>query len=214
MTSCRKNYIIFATVGAKMLRDDILDRIEYEKLKVFSAADFIDLAPSGAVRKTLERMEDDGTIRRLIQGFYDKPKFNSKFMAFEAPNIDDLAWGIANRYGWHICPSGNYALNILGLSTQIPSQYVYISDGPYRFYEVMGVRLTFKHSTNREVSNFSPITMLVIQALKAIGRENLTWQDVEHLRRRLSPENKDVILQEGRRTSFWIYQVIRDICEV
>lgn len=197
-----------------MLRNEILDRIEYEKLKVFSAADFIDLATSGAVRKTLERMEDDGTIRRLIQGFYDKPKFNDKFLAFEAPNIDDLAWGIANRYGWHICPSGNYALNILGLSTQIPAQYVYISDGPYRFYEVMGVRLTFKHSANREVSHFSSITMIVIQALKAIGRENLTCENIEHLRRRLSPENKNVILREGRRTSFWIYQVIRDICEV
>ncbi|MCM1295815.1 MAG: DUF6088 family protein [Muribaculaceae bacterium] len=197
-----------------MLRDDILDRIEYEELKVFSAADFIDLAPSGAVRKALERMEDDGTIRRLIQGFYDKPKFNNRFLAFEAPNIDDLAWGIANRYGWHICPSGNYALNILGLSTQIPSQYVYISDGPYRFYEVMGIRLTFKHSANREVSDFSPITSIVIQALKAIGQENLTWEDIEHLRRRLSSENKDVILQEGRRTSFWIYKAIRDICEV
>lgn len=197
-----------------MLRDDILNRIEYEKLKVFSTADFIDLAPSGAVRKTLERMEDDGTIRRLIQGFYDMPKFNRKFMAFEAPNIDDLAWGIANRYGWHICPSGNYALNILGLSTQIPSQYVYISTGPYRFYEVMGVRLTFKHSTSREVSDFSLITMIVIQAIKTIGRENLTWEDIGHLRRWLTPEDKDLILLEGRRTSFWIYQVIRDICEV
>ncbi len=197
-----------------MLRDNILFRIECEKLKVFSTADFIDLASSSTVRKTLERMEDDGIIRRLIQGFYDKPKFNSKFMAFEAPNIDDLAWSIANRYGWHICPSGNYALNILGLSTQIPSQYVYISDGPYRLYEIMGVKLMFKHSTNRDISNFSSITMIVIQALKAIGRENITCEDIDHLRHRLSPGNKEVILKEGRRTSFWIYEVIRDICEV
>lgn len=196
-----------------MLRNDILDRIANRELKVFSALDFIDLASYGAVRKTLERMEDDGAIRRLIQGFYDKPKFNSKFLAFEAPNIDELAWSIANRYGWHISPSGNYALNILGLSTQIPSQYVYVSDGPYRSYEVAGVRLTFKHSANREFSNFSPITMIVIQALKAIGQKNLAWEDIEHLRRRLSPEKKEILLQEGRRTNFWIYKAIKDICE-
>lgn len=197
-----------------MLRNDILDRIENKDLKVFSATDFIDFAPYGAVRKTLERLEDEGAIRRLMQGFYDKPKFNKKFMAFEAPDIDGLARCIARRYGWNVCPSGNYALNILGISTQIPSQYVYISDGPYRLYEVMGVRLTFKHTANREISNFSPITMIVIQALKAIGRENLTRKDIEHLRRRLSPENKEVILREGQQTRIWIYRVIKDICEV
>ncbi len=194
-----------------MLKDDILNRIECKNLKVFSVTDFIDLSTPGAVRKTLERMEDDGIIRRLIQGFYDKPKFNNKFMEFEAPNIDDLALGIANRYGWHICPSGNYALNILGLSTQIPSQYVYISDGPYRSYEIMGVKLIIKHTTNRQISNFSSITMLVIQALKAIGQQNLAQEYIEQFRNNLSQENKDVILKEGQRTSFWIYQIIKDI---
>jgi len=192
----------------------ILDRIENNQFGVFMLTDFLDLASYEAIKKSLQRLEQSGQIRRLCRGIYDKPKFNQKFQMFEAPNIDNIAKAIAYRYNWRICPSGNFALNLLGLSTQIPAQYIYISDGPYKNYNVMGTDIVFKHVAHREISGYSNITHLVLQAIKTIGRKNIMREDIYHLRKFLKPEEKRIILSESQRVSVWMYEIVKDICEV
>ena len=197
-----------------LLQDEILKRITKENLGAFISSDFLDLASHAAIRKSLDRLEDCGEIRRVIRGVYDKPNFNRRFNMFEPPNIEAVAFAIARQNNWWICPSGNYALNKLGLSTQVPAQYVFVSNGPYISYLIDGTRLIFKHTTSREITNFSYITQLVIQAIKTIGRENILLDDILHLRKVLDSNDKKTLFIEGRKTSIWIYEVIKEICEV
>ena len=198
----------------KSLQEMIIERISRSRFGAFCIGDFLDLAGYDAIRKALDRMEDSGELRRIIRGIYDRPQFNVRFQEYELPDIDAVARALARNYNWIICPSGNLALNRLGLSTQVPSCYTYISNGPYLSYMIAGVELKFKHSASRSIANFSVITMLLIQAIKAIGRENLLYDDILYLRRHLTTEEKDMLLRDRNKTNRWIYEVIGDICEV
>ena len=189
----------------KSLQDLIIDRMSRYHHRAFCIGDFLDLAGYDAIRKALDRLEDSGEIRRIIRGIYDKPRFNGRFNEYELPDIDSVAHAIARNYNWIICPSGNLALNILGLSSQVPSSYTYISNGPYLSYTIAGVELRFKHSTSRSIANFSYITM---------GRENLLYEDIRYLRNHLTMDEKEKLLKDRNKTNRWIYEVIGDICEV
>ncbi len=93
--------------------------------------DFFTIADYETVRKTLNRLVNDEYIQRIINGVYYKPKYIEAINEYKAPNIDEVAHAIARKYNWTIAPSGNTALNLLGLDTQVPAKWTYISDGRY-----------------------------------------------------------------------------------
>ncbi len=196
-----------------LLQNKILKNISNSQNKCYIISDFLHLGNHEAVKKVLQRLEKDKTIRRLIRGIYDKPEYNEKFKSFSAPDINEAAKALARQFNWNICPSGNYALNLLGISTQIPAKYVYISDGPYKTYKIEGTEIEFKHSNKKEISDFSYKTLIVIQALKTIGRENVNENIIKQIRKGLSKQEMNILFVEGQKTSIWIYEIIKKICE-
>ena len=108
-----------------MLKDEIIELVNKNKYEAFSIKDLISLSSYDNLRKNLERMTKEGSIRRIIRGIYDIPKYNNIFNMYNVPSINGVANALARSFNWNIYPSGNVALNILGLSTQIPSKYLY-----------------------------------------------------------------------------------------
>jgi predicted transcriptional regulator of viral defense system len=106
--------------------------------RVFTAKDFSGLGGNVAVRKVLSRLAEKGTIRRIRHGVYDYPRYSKLLGTWVAPDPDAIARAIAREYGWTITPAGEAALNLLGLSEQVPSQWRYVSNGPTRKYEWAG----------------------------------------------------------------------------
>ena len=139
---------------------------------VFIPKDFLDIASSTAVRQSLSRLKQQGTIRRLMQGVYDYPSFSTLLNAPSSPDPDAIARAIARAKGWTILPTGDTALNLMGLSTQVPAQYQYFSDGPSKRYTWQGGTLVFKHRTNKETTILSYRTALLVQALKSLGEND------------------------------------------
>ena len=80
-------------------------------------------------------------------------------------NPERVAYAIARGFHWTIAPCGDVALNKLGLSTQVPVVWSYISDGPYRKFSWDNITLSFKHRANREISFMSETTSLVVEAV-------------------------------------------------
>lgn len=140
----------------------------------FTAKDFLDIGPYESVRKVLPRMARDGEIRRIAHGVYDRPHYSELLQEHQAPRIDQVAQAIARNYNWTIAPSGATAANLLGLSTQVPARWQYISDGPYRSYDIQGVSLSFLRRNNRSITALSPKTIVMIEALKYIGERKTT----------------------------------------
>jgi len=180
----------------------------------FSASDFLDIADANAVSQALFRIERDGTIRRVINGVYDKPAFSQIIQEYGIPRVDKVAEALARRFNWNIAPSGNTALNILHISTQVPNAWEYVSDGPYRDYLIGKVPLKFKHVMPREINGYSPITVMVIQGIRAIGKGNMTQEQANRFSSVITAEDRETLLKEARTASGWIYREIKNICEV
>ena len=179
---------------------------------VFVTSDFADIADTNTIRQSIFRLVNDGILRRILQGVYEKPKYSRLLNEYVAVNPDAVAKALARSYHWSIAPCGNTALNLLGLSTQVTAVWSYISDGPYKNYEWNFTKLEFKHRTNKEITGLSYMTSLVIQALKTLGQSNVTTNTIQVLSERLSDDEKQACLREATESTDWVYDTIRKIC--
>ncbi len=192
---------------------EIKNRILAEKIgAAFVAADFADITDKSITNVVLARLESEGIIRRVLRGVYDKPEYNEFLKEYVAPIPDNVAHALARNYGWTIVPCGDTALNLLGLSTQVPATWVYVSDGTYKEYAYDNTTIQFKKTTNKEVSKLSYKTALTIQALKALGKEKIDDAVLDSLHKLLTADEKKTMMSEAKTATSWIYEYIRQIC--
>ena len=179
---------------------------------VFATSDFADIADTNTVRSALYRLVQDGVLRRIFNGIFEKPKYSKLLDEYVAVDPDAVAKALARSYHWTIEPCGNTALNLLGLSTQVTAVWSYISDGPYKIYEWNSTKLIFKHRTNKEITGLSYMTSLIIQALKTLGKSNVTPEVIQILSKKLTDTEKNACLKEATESTDWVYETIRQIC--
>jgi hypothetical protein len=109
-------------------------------------------------------------IRRVIRGIYDFPRSSELLGRQLGPDLDQVAQALARKFGWRIQPGGAAAQNILGLSTQVPSEVVYLSDGPNRRYTIGKTTLEFKHTALKEAGFKLRESSIIVHALKSLGQ--------------------------------------------
>ena len=124
----------------KRIRERVLS---LEDGTVFVMSDFADIADTSTIRQSLSRLVQSGTLRRILKGVYEKPKYSKLLDEYVAADPEAVANALARSYHWTIAPCGNTALNLLGLSTQVTAVWSYISDGPYKTYEWNSTKLEF-----------------------------------------------------------------------
>lgn len=174
----------------------------------FIPSDFSDIADAHTIRRILQRAVDSGEIDRVMRGVYVKPEWSSLLNRKVSPSADSIAHTIARGKGWTIAPNGNSALNLLGLSTQVPAVWTYVSDGPYAEYDYGKIKIQFKHTANKDSTGMSSTSALVVQALKAIGKENVDMPMLEKISARLSKDEYRTLLAETERTTAWVRSAI------
>ena len=192
----------------------ISDKINsFDSHKVFFANDFLDIASNVTVRQILKRLADERKIQRVIDGFYYNPRYSELIGEYEAVSIHELALAIARKYNWNIAPYNSTALNLLGLLTQVPTHYKYISSGRYKEYKIGDTILKSKKVNPGEIANMSLKTATVIQAIKSLGKENITNEVIQKTRENLSEKERIDLMNESKSVPAWVYEVIREICE-
>lgn len=192
----------------------ILKRINNrDRGTAYTSKDFLDLGTHDAVRQSLYRMNQSGKLRRLLHGVYEYPAHSRLLGGPASPNPDAIAQAIARANGWTLIPSGDTALNRLGLSTQLPARWEYYTDGPTKTYEWDGGTITLKRRANRQTKGLSPKTALLVQALKALGRERIDEGILEKLRAQLDPKDLKKALREARYVTAWVYETIKRLAD-
>lgn len=181
---------------------------------VFIINDFIDIAEYDTIRKTLNRLDEEKKILKIMRGIYYQPRFSELLQEYEAPSPHQVALAIARKFNWTIAPSGITALNMLGISTQVSAKWTYISDGNYKTFELGKITIEFKRRNNREIAGMSYKTALIIQGIKALGRNKVDDISIIKMREMLSDAEKQTLLEEAKASLIWVYQVIKTICEV
>jgi len=175
----------------------------------FSAKDFSDLGRSDMA---LLRLAEKSTIRRVIRGIYDYPRYSDLLEQEMGPDIHQVAKALARKSGWRIQASGAAAANLIGLSTQIPSQYIYQSDGPDRAYAIDNTDLQFKHSALKEIGFKLDESALIVQAFKMLGEEHITPTVITQTRTWLDAAKRSKVLKDTERVTGWVYAAIKEVC--
>ncbi|MEO7343946.1 MAG: DUF6088 family protein [Methylotenera sp.] len=179
----------------------------------FSSSDLASRFVRQQIDNALSDLAQNNKIRRIARGLYDYPRFSDLLQKTLSPDIDQVANAYARKFNWCIEVSGESALNLLGLSTQIPAQYVYLSDGPSKSYDVMGVQLNFKKSSLKDIGFKHRESTLLVQALKALGKEHLTTEVFAKIREQIAKERFAKILRDTQGSTGWIYEAIKQICQ-
>jgi hypothetical protein len=97
---------------------------------------------------------------------------------------------------------------MIGISTQVPSKYIYITNGPYNEYEVGNNKIYFKHTTSREITNIPYKILVSIQALKTLGKENID-DNVRNKILAFLSDDKEYIKNNNLRITSWIYEELK-----
>lgn len=154
--------------------------------------DFQNLGTPGAIKVALHRSVKKGLLKRLARGIFAKPKY-SNLVGNILPSTEEVAKAIAKRDKARILPTGAYAQNVLGLSTQVPLKLVYLTDGSPRKITIGNRTIQFKKTTPKNLALKGDISMLVVQVLKEIGKDKATTQEIEKIIALLKKEiNKDL----------------------
>jgi hypothetical protein len=196
------------------MRDQIVARIErFGEGKAFSAKDFLDIATRTTIDVTLANLTKNGKIRRIRRGLYDMPRINEALGGKLSPDIDEAARAIARRQRWKIVPDGAWAANLLGLSTQVPSKIIYLTDGPSNEVPIGRRTIHFKHARPKAMAGLEGKFALVVQALRYLGKDGVGSREIETLRGALSLAEKRKLVKDARFGVDWIYEVAKRIAE-
>lgn len=172
---------------------------------IYMWSDFQDLGNYTAIRKALSRLVEDKLLRRLARGIYKKSHFSSLLNEEVEASPDEVARAIAKRNRWTIVPSGDTALNYLGLTTQVPASYHYASSGPTKETKLdNGIVLHFKNVPSKEIAGISPKSALVIEAIKTIGERGMNDRLRREIVNTLSGKEKESLVNEKTTSRAWI----------
>lgn len=181
--------------------------------KIFSIHDFYSLGTKNTIKSVLYRLNEEKKVTRLMDGLYTKPKYSKILNEYSYPDANLVAQKIADKFSWTISPSGDTALNYIGISTQIPNEYIYISDGPYREYMYRTKKLIFKHTTNRNITSYSKELSILIQAIRALGKYGISNDDMKKLAK-FSKNVREDLKHDTLKIPVWIREVLKKIQEI
>lgn len=191
------------------VESQILQRIEaLPKGELLFPGDFSDLGSSEAVRLSLFRLEKQGVITRVAQGIYVRPK-ESGLIGKLMPTAEEVAEAIAKRDRIRTVPTGSYALNALGLSTQVPMNIVLLTDGSPREIKVGKRRIKFKKTTPKNLLAKGEISRLAIQALKEIGNGKVREEEEKKIIELLKKEDEKILRHDIALAPVWIQKIMR-----
>ncbi len=175
---------------------------------MFFPDDFSKFGSSDAVRKALERLTAKEHIIRVAQGIYARPK-ESKYIGVAMPSAEEIAEAIIKRDKLRTVPTGIYALNALGLSTQIPMKIILLTDGSPREIRIGKRTINFRKTTPSNLLAKGKISRLVIQALKEIGNGNVSEKEEFRIIDLLKKEDRKDLEHDISLAPAWIQKIMK-----
>jgi len=203
-------------ITMQSIDDKILSNIKKRgRGTIFFANDMVQYGQRQSVLKALERMAAAGTILRVARGIYCYPKIDKELgLGILYPSLDEIAQAVAKRDKARIAPTGVYALNVLGLSTQVQMNVVYLTDGTARRLKVgNGKGILFKHTAPKNLAFKSKTAMYITSALKELGQSGVTQEHKAKIKELLQEEDKEKVLTDAALIPSWIIDIIKEAYE-
>jgi hypothetical protein len=178
---------------------------------LFIISDFEHLGTYSSVRKVIHELHESKELIRVYSGIYQKPIYSKLISENVPPLPSEIAKKYAQKNKWEIAPAGDIALNILGLDTQVPSIYEYISDGPNKVITLdYGQKIKFRHVQQREMK-IDPTSSLVIEALKRLGKSNVSDKELRIIRSKLTNEQMSKLRSDVLTSRVWVRTLVKEM---
>jgi hypothetical protein len=174
---------------------------------IFTPKTLDDLGNRAAVDQALSRLTKAGKIRRISRGVYDIPKTHATLGAL-SPDPDAVARAIAAEAGHRLQPTPARAANALGLSSQVPAQIVYLTDGGSRKIKVGHQIIHFRHASPRALLGAGTPAGVALQAIRAFGPDHLTDGLIRQLRQNLPSDAKAGLKKLAHHAPQWMASAI------
>ena len=157
---------------------------------------------------TLAGLTQEGLLVKLAQGIYAKPR-RSRF-GFVLPSVDKIARAIAARDNAEVLPSGMTALNVLGLSTQVPMKYSYLTTGSERTIKLENQEIRLKRGVPKNFCYKTKLIALLVQALKALKQQNVGQEEIQTIRSLISKEpDKTTLAKDVDMMPIWMKRIVK-----
>ncbi len=193
---------------SKSIENLVLDQIKRsQRGTLFFVESFTKIANSKSTNKALERLVISGELERVAQGIYVRPVMD-KYIGKVMPSIEQIALAIAKRDRATIIPTGSYAMYKLGLTTQVPLNIVFYSDTSARKIKIGKQTIIFKKASSKNLAYVGEISTLAIQALRTIGKDQVTDVEIKQIKKLLENENTKHLQHDLQLTSAWIRKLI------
>ncbi len=198
----------------KSIDSHVIDKIKKARRgSLFFVEDFLRFGNSKAVAKVLERLVKKEEISRVARGLYARLE-NDSILGPIKPSTEAIAKAIAKRDKARIVATGSLAMNALGLSTQVPMNVVYLTDGAARKISLGKRKIIFKKTTPKNLAAIGSISKLVIQALKEIGKDKVTEDEIKIILEHLKKEDLYRLEHDIKLAPEWIRIIMRRALKV
>ena len=192
----------------KSVHQEVVNRIRALKPgSILFPTDFRGIGTDDAIKKALSRLVKDSMLERLAHGIYFVPKNHPTFGKLY-PSLEEVAEAVAEHEHVRIRPAGAYALNKLGLSTQVPTRQVYITDGQARQIKVGKGGIKFKPTTPKKFGMKGPISSLVIQAMEELNLSQITPEMATRIRELLDKETPQNLMEDIKLASAKVNDIL------
>lgn len=194
-----------------MRTKDIYGRIaSLEGGSVIFASDFLDLCTERQAGRVLTELEAKGGIKRLARGIYCKPALTRFGPLY--PDVSKIVEAVAQRDHTQVLPSGYTAANMLGISTQVPMAYTFITSGSSRQLTVDGKTINLQRAVPRNFAYKTRLAALIVQALKATGAESIGPEEISALKNAIDKHpDKEVFSSDVLLMPVWMKNIIKPL---
>ncbi len=160
------------------------------------------------VGSTLAELTESGVLFKMAQGIYVKPR-KSRF-GLVLPSIEKIVQAIAMRDNAEVLPTGTTALNALGLSTQVPMNYSYLTSGSERTIKLANRQVVLKRGVPKNFCYKTRLIALLTQALRALKQENIGDSEIQIIRELIAKEtDKESLAKDVDAMPGWMKRIIK-----
>ena len=157
---------------------------------------------------TLAELTQEGLLVKLAQGIYAKPR-RSRF-GLVLPSVDKIVQAIAARDNAEVLPSGMTALNVLGLSTQVPMKYSYRTTGSERIIKLENQEIRLKRGVPKNFCYETKLIALLVQALKTLKQPNVGEEELQVIRSLISREpDRSALAKDVDMMPVWMKRIVK-----
>ena len=201
----------------EMTRESVMEAVRKRISRLprgapFSTSEFLGVGSRVAVHQALSRLTRAGKIARLARGIFVKPKRSAVLGNLTVPAVKVVEAAVRSSHS-RLQISGAEAANRLGLSTQVPGQAVYLTDGPSRVIRFGRQEIVLRHRSPKSLIGIGTEAGQVIEALRYLGKGHLTVEHIEHLRNSLCTNTKVDLRRFSTQAPLWMERFLRQICD-